>query len=44
MKNVDDYTTVKIISMKEFKIIRGEELDISSNTIYVFKFNSPVED
>jgi len=44
LKNVDDYTTVKVIGMKEFKIIRGEELDTSSNTIYVFKFNSPVEE
>ena len=43
LKNVDDYTTVKIIAMKKFKIIRGEEFD-TSNTIYVFKFNSSVED
>lgn len=43
LKNVDDYTTVKIIAMKEFKIIRGEGLD-TSNTIYVFKLNSPMED
>lgn len=44
MKNVDDYIIVKIIFMKEFKIIRGEEFDILLNIIYVFKFNFFVED
>lgn len=43
LKSVDDYTNIKVIDMKEFKIIRGEDLDTSS-TVYVFKLNFPVED
>lgn len=41
---VDDYTNIKILSMRNFKIVRGEEVDKSSNAIYVFKLSSPIDD
>ncbi len=44
LTGVDDYTNIKILSMRNFKIVRGEEVDKSNNAIYVFRFNSPIDD
>jgi phospholipase/lecithinase/hemolysin len=44
LTGVDDYTNIKILNMRDFKIVREGEVDKSNNAIYVFKLSSPIDD